>query len=89
MDYQQLLRDGADPENLWWFFNFCPLVYDKDRLIADNYADYLFSLRDLRNVAIAWSFTAHFGSVRHENSRRHVLDGLQRRAANPRRRSYS
>ena len=56
LDYQQFRRNGCHPENLWWFFHYFPLVYDKDRLIADNVSEYLFGLRDLRNAGIA-SFT--------------------------------
>ncbi|HEY3418800.1 MAG TPA: hypothetical protein VGM23_18145, partial [Armatimonadota bacterium] len=56
LDYQQLRANGAHPENLWWFYHYCPLVYDKDKQVADNYADYLFGLRDLRAVGLS-SFT--------------------------------
>jgi len=56
LDYRQLRQNGAHPENLWWFFHYLPLVYEKDRLIADNQADYLFGLHDLRWAAVA-SFT--------------------------------
>ncbi|MCG2660783.1 MAG: hypothetical protein L6437_11130, partial [Kiritimatiellae bacterium] len=56
LDYQQLRKNGAHPENLWWFFHYLPLVYDHGKLIADNYNDYLFGLRDMRRAAIA-SFT--------------------------------
>ncbi|MHB9024139.1 MAG: CehA/McbA family metallohydrolase domain-containing protein [Armatimonadota bacterium] len=56
LDYKKLRANGAHPENLWWFFHYLPLVYDNDRLVADNQADYLFGLRDLRWVGLA-SFT--------------------------------
>ena len=56
LDYQQLRAHGAHPENLWWFYDYCPLVYDQDRLVADNYNEYLFGLADLRGVSLA-SFT--------------------------------
>jgi len=56
LDYQQLRRHGAHRENLWWFFHYLPLVYDKDELIADNQAEYLAGLHDLRWAAVA-SFT--------------------------------
>ncbi|MBU4365778.1 MAG: hypothetical protein KKF10_01445, partial [Verrucomicrobia bacterium] len=56
LDYQQLRKNGAHPENLWWFYHYLPLVYDHGKLIADNYNDYLFGLRDMRWAAIA-SFT--------------------------------
>jgi hypothetical protein len=56
LDYAQLRRNGAHPENLWWFYHYLPLVYEKDRLIADNQSEYLFGLRDMRWAAVA-SFT--------------------------------
>ena len=56
IDYRQFRANGAHPENLWWFFHYLPMVYEKDKLIADNYSEYLFGLRDLRAVALA-SFT--------------------------------
>jgi len=56
LDYRQLRKNGAHPENLWWFFHYFPLVYDHGQLVADNYADYLFGLRDMRWAAIS-SFT--------------------------------
>jgi len=48
LDYKQLRANGAHPENLWWFYDYLPLAYEKDRLIADNYGEYLHGLRDLR-----------------------------------------
>jgi hypothetical protein len=56
LDYKELRRYGAHPENLWWFYHYLPLVYEKDRLIADNRSEYLFGLRDMRWAAVA-SFT--------------------------------
>ncbi|MHB9133244.1 MAG: CehA/McbA family metallohydrolase domain-containing protein [Armatimonadota bacterium] len=56
LDYQQLAANGAHRENLWWFFDYLPFVYEKDKLIADNYGEYLYGLRDLRWSALA-SFT--------------------------------
>ena len=41
-------QNGAHRENLWWFYHYLPLVYEKDRLIADNESEYLFGLRDMR-----------------------------------------
>ena len=51
LDYRQLRAAGSHPENLWWFWNHFPLVYDRDQLIADNYAEYLAAQRDLRITA--------------------------------------
>jgi hypothetical protein len=56
LDYRQLRRNGSHPENLWWFYHYFPLVYEKDRLVADNEGEYLFGMRDLRWAAVA-SFT--------------------------------
>lgn len=56
LDYRQLRENGCHPENLWWFYDYFPLVYEKDKLIADNYDAYLFGLADLRGVGLA-SFT--------------------------------
>jgi hypothetical protein len=56
LSYNQLRENGAHPENLWWFWDVLPLVYDQGKLVADNYKDYLFALRDLRYVAPS-SFT--------------------------------
>lgn len=53
IDYKQLRANGAHPENQWWFYHYLPYVYDKDKLIADNYGDFLAGLRDLRWAAIA------------------------------------
>jgi hypothetical protein len=56
LDYKQLRAAGGHPENMWWFYDYTPLVFDRDQLVADNYADYLAGLRDLRWSALA-SFT--------------------------------
>ena len=59
LDYKQLRAKGAHPENLWWFFYYTPLVYERDKLIADNFNEYLYGLRDLR-----WSAVASFTRIR-------------------------
>ena len=56
LDYRTLGQNGAHRENLWWFYHYLPFVYEKDRLVADNEAEYLFGLRDMRWAAVA-SFT--------------------------------
>ena len=53
LDYKQFRKNGCHPENLWWFYDYVPFVYDKNRLVADNEDEYLFGLRDLRNAAAA------------------------------------
>ncbi len=57
LDYKQLADNGAHRENLWWFYHYLPFVYEKDKLVTDNYQEYLFGLRDLRWAALA-SYTA-------------------------------
>ncbi|MCG2660216.1 MAG: hypothetical protein L6437_08235 [Kiritimatiellae bacterium] len=56
LDYRTLKKAGGHPENMWWFFRICPFVYEGTKLVADNFSEYLFSLRDLRWMDIA-SFT--------------------------------
>ena len=51
LDYRVLRAAGAHPANMWWFYRVLPLVYDGDRLAADNFDEYLFGLRDLRYPA--------------------------------------
>ncbi len=53
LDYKQLAANGAHRENLWWFYHYLPFVYEKDKLVADNYEEYLFGLRDMRWAALA------------------------------------
>jgi len=53
LDYRQLAANGAHRENLWWFYHYAPFVYAKDRLVADNFAEYLRGLSDLRWAAIS------------------------------------
>lgn len=59
IDYKELRKVGGYPENLWWFFLYIPLAYDKDKLIADNYDEFLFGLRDLR-----WSSLISFTRIK-------------------------
>ncbi len=56
LDHKQLRANGAHPENLWWFFDYFPLVYDHGKPVADNYSEFLYGLRDMRWSALA-SFT--------------------------------
>lgn len=52
IDYKQLREKGAHPENQWWFFNFFPLAYNENKLIANNYQEWLTALRDMRWTGI-------------------------------------
>ena len=51
INYNELRAKGASPENMWWFYNVIPYAYDGNKLIADNFKDWLFALRDLRRVS--------------------------------------
>lgn len=51
ISYDELRGKGAMPENMWWFYNVIPYAYDGNKLIADNFKDWLFALRDLRLVS--------------------------------------
>ncbi|MCM8785078.1 MAG: hypothetical protein NC899_02365, partial [Candidatus Omnitrophica bacterium] len=56
IDYKKLREVGGYPHNLWYFFMYIPYAYDKDKLIADNYNEFLFGLRDLRwNSVISYT----------------------------------
>lgn len=48
IDYGDLKKSGAHRENLWWFYKQIVRAYDNNKLIADNFNEYLFALRDLR-----------------------------------------
>jgi len=56
LDYKQLPANKTHRENLWWFYHYLPLTYDRDKLIADNHREWLWGLRDMRWSAVA-SFT--------------------------------
>lgn len=56
LDYRQLRANGAHPENLWWYFDHFALVYRHNKLVADNYEEYLRAMNDLRWTGLA-SFT--------------------------------
>ena len=52
IDYGALRAANAHPANMWWFFNVFPFAYEGDKLIADNFNEYLQSLRDLRYLSV-------------------------------------
>ena len=56
LDYGSLERAPADRTNMWWFYRLIPFAYDGGEQIADNFGQWLFSLRDLRWMDLA-SFT--------------------------------
>jgi len=48
IDYKTLEKGPCDRTNMWWVFRLPPFAYDGTTLIADNFNEWLFSLRDLR-----------------------------------------
>ncbi len=52
VDYRPLRAANAHPANLWWFFRVLPFAYEGRRLIADNFDEYLYALRDLRWMSV-------------------------------------
>jgi len=56
VDYKDLRRRGIHPEKLWWFWQYLPFVYEKDRLVADQLDEFLLGLRDLRWASV-FSYT--------------------------------
>ena len=56
IDYRTLAKAPAHPANMWWFFRLFPFAYDEGKLVADNFDQWLTSLRDLRWMDLA-SFT--------------------------------
>ncbi|MDZ4200508.1 MAG: hypothetical protein U1E27_14630 [Kiritimatiellia bacterium] len=56
VDYPGLRAAGVIPENLWYFFNLFPRVYEGDRLALDQADELGAALRDLRYV-VPMSYT--------------------------------
>jgi hypothetical protein len=52
LDYRALRAANAHPANLWWFYRVLPLVYDGNRLVADNFSEFLYALHDLRGLTV-------------------------------------
>lgn len=52
LSYKQLRENKAHPENLWWFWHYFPRVYEDNKLVEDQFEEYLFGLRDLRSVSV-------------------------------------
>ena len=59
LDYKKLRENGSYPENMWWFFNIIPKVYDGGKLIADNSEQMTFAHRDLR-----WVYPITFNRIK-------------------------
>ena len=50
LTYRNLRAKGAHPANLWWFYRVPPYVYDGDKLVEDQFAEWLWALRDVRHL---------------------------------------
>ena len=59
LDYNKLRKNGSYPENMWWFYNIIPKVYEGSKLIADNSDQMEFAHRDLR-----WVYPITFNRVK-------------------------
>ncbi len=50
LTYRNLREKKAHPANMWWFFRVPPYVYDRGKLVEDNFDEWLYALRDIRHV---------------------------------------
>jgi hypothetical protein len=53
LTYRNLRAKGAHPANLWWFYRVPPCVYDRGKLVEDQFGEWLYALRDVRRVSPA------------------------------------
>ena len=53
LTYRNLRAKNAHPANMWWFYRVPPYVYDGTKLVEDQFAEWLFALRDARLVNAA------------------------------------
>jgi hypothetical protein len=53
LTYRNLRAKRAHPANLWWFYRVPPYVYDRGKLVADQLGEWLYALRDVRQVSPA------------------------------------
>jgi len=51
LTYRNLREQGAHPANLWWFYRLPPYVYEGTRLVEDQFAEWLYALRDVRHIS--------------------------------------
>lgn len=59
IDYKTLANGPSHPANMWWFFRVFPFAYEGTKLIADNFDQWLYALRDLR-----WMDPASFTRIK-------------------------
>jgi hypothetical protein len=69
IDYKQYRAAGAHPENQWWYWQYFIKSYDGDKLIADNYDEWLAGLRDMR-----WSNPCSFTRIKSADEVKSALD---------------
>lgn len=50
LTYKNLRAKGAHPANMWWFYRVPPYVYDGDKLVEDQFGEWLWALRDVRHL---------------------------------------
>jgi hypothetical protein len=53
LTYRNLRARKAHPANMWWFYRLPPFVYDRGKLVEDQFSEWLFALRDVRRVNVA------------------------------------
>ncbi|MFI5380741.1 MAG: hypothetical protein ACHRHE_15690 [Tepidisphaerales bacterium] len=53
LSYHTLRAKNAHPANMWWFFRVPLYVYDDGKLVEDQFAEWLYALRDVRLVSPA------------------------------------
>ena len=59
LDYRQVYKAGSNPTTMWWYTNHILLSYERDKLIADNFGEYLTALRNSR-----WCSPASFTRIK-------------------------
>ncbi len=53
LSFKELRANKTHPENLWWYWHYFPRVYEDNKLVEDQFGEFLYGLRDMRKVAIA------------------------------------
>ena len=53
LTYSNLRARKAHPANMWWFYRVPPFVYDRGRLVEDQFSEWLYALRDVRHLNVA------------------------------------
>lgn len=50
LTYKHLRASGGHPANMWWFYRVPPFVYNGDKLVEDQFTEWLYALRDIRHL---------------------------------------